>query len=51
MKKKFLFIVVIGVLIMACNFLIPTQTPTPTQEATALPSTEAPSERWDCCQT
>jgi len=36
MKKKFLFIVAIGVLMMACNFLIPT----PTQEAPVVPATE-----------
>ena len=39
MSKKYLFIVMIGALIMACNFLIPTQTPT--QEATVTPATEA----------
>ncbi len=39
MKKKFLLIAAIGVLVMACNFLMPT----PTQEATAVPATEAPA--------
>lgn len=42
MKKKFLFIVTIGMLVMACNFLIPTQTST--QETTDTPVTEEPSE-------
>jgi pimeloyl-ACP methyl ester carboxylesterase len=41
MKKKILFIVTIGALIIACNFLIPT--PKPTQEATAVPVTEIPA--------
>ncbi|MBV5331386.1 hypothetical protein JZU69_03075 [bacterium] len=42
MRKKFLFIVAIGTLIMACNFLVPTQTPT-TPEAADVPLTEAPA--------
>lgn len=43
MRKKFMFIVVIGVLIMACNFLIPTPTPMPLQESTDTASTGVPS--------
>jgi len=41
MRKKFLLVAAIGVLIMACNFLIPAQTPA--QEATDTPATEVPS--------
>jgi pimeloyl-ACP methyl ester carboxylesterase len=42
MKRKLLFIVTLGALIMACNFLMPSQTPT--QEASVVPATEAPAE-------
>jgi len=41
MKRKILFIVMLGVFIMACNFLIPTQTPD--AEVTDTPVTEVPS--------
>jgi len=43
MNKKFLFIVALGVVIMACNFLIPTPTPAPAQESTAVPATDVPA--------
>jgi len=44
MKKRFLFLTVFVIFMMACNFLFPTQTPIPIEEATVIPATEAPSD-------